>query len=73
MFIKMCKGEAPMKNPTPEQLKSYRLSLGLTQTEAGRVIYTPLRTYQDYEGGKSKMHPGLWELLQAKTDKGENG
>ena len=26
---------ADMKNPTPEQLKSYRLSLGLTQTEAG--------------------------------------
>ena len=57
---------ADMKNPTPEQLKRYRLSLGLTQTEAGRVIYTPLRTYQDYEGGKSKMHPGLWELLQTK-------
>lgn len=59
-----------MSNPTPKQIKDARLSdqAGrLSQTAAAALIYSTLRTWQDWEAGVSKMHPGLWELFLIKT------
>jgi hypothetical protein len=52
--------------PTPDAIRAARLALGLTQTQAGAVIYASLRAWQDYESGARRLHPGLWELWQAK-------
>ena len=52
--------------PTPVQIKDLRLAAGLTQTAAAELIYAPMRTLQDWEGGVARMHPGLWELFQLK-------
>lgn len=32
------------------------------------MIYTPMRTWQDWERGKTRMHPGLWELFSLLVD-----
>ena len=56
-----------MKNPTPAQIRAARLSLGLTQTQAGAVVHCEIRTWQQWEAGDRKMHPAMWELFTLKT------
>jgi DNA-binding transcriptional regulator YiaG len=53
-------------NPAPEAIKTFRLSLGLSQTAFGALVHAGLRTVQDWEAGERRMHPGLWELAQIK-------
>ena len=48
------------------QVRTARTDAGLTQIEAAELIYAPMRTLQDWEGGVNRMHPGLWELFQLK-------
>lgn len=55
------------ESPKPAAIKMARAKAGLTQTDAANVIYSTLRTWQDWEGGISHMHPGLWELWNAKV------
>lgn len=54
-------------NPTPEQIKQARTAAALSQTSAAHLIHSTLRTWQDWEAGKARMHPGLWELFTIKT------
>ena len=54
--------------PTPAQIRAARELVGLTQTEAATLIYSKLRTWQDWESGKAAMHAGLWELFCIKTE-----
>jgi len=54
------------RNPTPEAIREARESALLSQTEAAALIFSKLRTWQDWEAGKARMHPGLWELFQVK-------
>ena len=42
-------------------------AVGIAQQEAGELIHGSRRAWQDYESGARKMHPGLWELFQAKA------
>lgn len=53
--------------PTPDEIKNKRENEGLTQKEAAALIYSKLRTWQDWEAGKAKMHAGLWELFLLKV------
>ena len=53
--------------PAPAEILAAREAAGLTQTEAAAVIYSTLRTWQDWEAGARRMHPGLFELFQLKT------
>lgn len=54
--------------PTPQQIAKARNNAGITQTAAAKLVMSGLRTWQDWEGGKSKMHPGLWELFTIKLN-----
>ena len=53
-------------SPTREEIRAARADSGLTQTAAAQLIYSTLRTWQDWEAGIASMHPGLWELFEAK-------
>lgn len=57
----------PARNPSPAEVRAAREAAGLTQTEAAAVIHSTLRTWQDWEAGKARMHPGLWELFGLKV------
>lgn len=59
----------PAANPTPAQIRAARVAAGLTQTEAAALIYATLRTWQDWEAGKRRMHPAFWELWRAKSSR----
>jgi len=54
------------RSPTPEEIKAERHATGLSQTAAAHLIYSTLRTWQDWESGAAHMHPGLWELFLLK-------
>ena len=59
--------DAPGRNPEPEEIRTARRDAGLTQTEAAQLIHSTLRTWQDWEAGNARMHPGLWELFRMKA------
>ena len=53
--------------PTAAQILAARTAAGLTQTEAAALILSTLRTWQDWEAGARRMHPGLYQLFAIKT------
>jgi DNA-binding transcriptional regulator YiaG len=59
--------KGPAANPPPEQIRAARSAAGLSQTAAAALIYSTMRTWQDWEAGKARMHPGLWELFKLKA------
>jgi len=62
--------KGPSANPAPEAIRAAREAAGLTQTQAGELIHGTLRTWQDWEAGHRRMHPGLWELFGIKVREG---
>ncbi|EBW2268526.1 XRE family transcriptional regulator [Salmonella enterica] len=55
------------KHPDPAEILAKRKEARLTQTEAGKLVYSACRTWQQWEQGKRKMHPAIWELFQIKA------
>ncbi|HCP78955.1 MAG TPA: hypothetical protein DIU11_14880 [Pusillimonas sp.] len=58
--------KSPESNPEPLEIRAAREQAGLTQTEAGKLVYSTLRAWQRWESGERRMHPGLWELFNIK-------
>ena len=57
----------PASNPKPEQIRAAREAAGLTQTQAGELVFGTLRTWQDWEHGARRMHPALWAFFLLRT------
>jgi DNA-binding transcriptional regulator YiaG len=57
----------PFANPSREDILAAREAAGLTQTEAGMMVKSSLRAWQQWESGDRRMHPGLWELFLIRT------
>lgn len=56
-------------NPNPQLIRETRDAAGLSQTAAATLIHSTMRTWQDWEAGIAKMHPGLWELFLIKIER----
>ena len=58
-------------NPTPAEVRAAREAAGLTQSQAAALIYSNLRSWQNWENDHPvdgrKCHPGLFELFLLKT------
>jgi putative transcriptional regulator len=54
-------------NPAPFEIKLAREAAGLTQTQAARLIYSGLRTWQQWEAGTRRMHPAMIEIFRLKV------
>lgn len=54
------------KHPSTTQIKKLRLDSKLTFSKMETIAYTPLRTWQRWEAGDSKMHMSTFELTQIK-------
>ena len=50
--------------PQPAEIKAAREAAGLSQTSAAELVHSGLRTWQQWEAGDRRMHPGLWELFR---------
>ena len=57
----------PAANPTPEDIRDARKRAGLTQREAAALIYATQSAWEDWEQGRRRMHPALWELFRLKV------
>ncbi len=55
--------------PKPGELRALRKRLGLTQDEMGELVHSTWHSYSQWERGRRRMHPGLWELLQIKAQR----
>lgn len=54
-------------HPTPEAIRAAREAAGLTQSEAAMLVHAKLRSWQDWEAGKRRMHMAFWNLFQLKV------
>ena len=59
-------------NPKPDEIVSFRKAAGHTQAQMANMIYSTVRTVQDWEAGVNRMHPGLFELYLTKTHQAGN-
>ena len=50
--------------PTPEEITNERGNL--SQSLAAALIYTTQSRWSDYEKGKNRIHPAIWELFLIK-------
>jgi putative transcriptional regulator len=61
-----------MNSPSPSEIKLARESAGLTQTQAAKLIYKGLKTWQHWESPEGKpehrkMDPAFFELFKIKS------
>lgn len=49
--------------PTPEEVLAVRKAAGMTQEEAGAVLFCSRRGWQEWEKGRRDMHPAFWDLF----------
>lgn len=50
----------------PEMIREWRQATGLTQREAGELIYVSERRWQSWESGEYPMRLAFFELVQLK-------
>lgn len=56
------------ESPTPEQIRATRVDAGISQSSAAAIVYSGLRTWQQWEAGDRRMHPAMWELFLIKLE-----
>jgi DNA (cytosine-5)-methyltransferase 1 len=56
------------KAPKPSEIRASRDAVGLTQSDAARLVYVTLSAWQRWEAGERTIHPAMWELWQIKTE-----
>ncbi len=54
------------ETPEPAEIRAAREAARLSQTAAATLVHSGLRTWQQWEAGDRRMHPGLWELFRLK-------
>ena len=62
------------KRPNPPkhaEVRQLRESFGLSQTQAAELVYSTLRTWQNWEGGQVGMHPAIWAWFRYRVDSGD--
>lgn len=61
------RAKRPASNPSPDEVTKARIAAGLTQQQAAEIVYSGLRTWQQWEAEDRRMHPALFELFLLKT------
>lgn len=62
--------KGPQSNPAPADIRAARKAAGLTQTQAGEMVHSSCRAWQQWESGDRRMHPATWALflIRSSTD-----
>lgn len=53
--------------PSPTLIRTSRLALNLTQSQAGAIVGATARSWRAWESGFRVMPGSKWELFQIKT------
>jgi DNA-binding transcriptional regulator YiaG len=54
-------------SPTPDAIRAWRRERNLSAAQAGALVHTTCRVWQQWEAGERKMHPAFWELARRKA------
>ena len=54
-------------SPSPAAMLAARKAAGLTQNAAAEKCLSALRSWQDWECGKRRMHPAIWQVFLIAT------
>lgn len=57
----------PAATPTPAAIRAAREAAGLTQRAAAALVHASVRGWEDWEAGRRRMHPAMWELFGIKA------
>lgn len=68
--VKSRRMDAPGSTPKPAEIRALRESLGLSQTAAAKIVYSTLRSWQNWEAGDAKMHPAIWAWFRHSVNQG---
>lgn len=60
------RADAPGRTPSPDEIRAAREAAGLSRKEAAWLVHSSVRTFEKWELGAQRMHPGLWELFVRK-------
>ncbi len=52
------------RSPSPAVLKNLREKAELTQAQAAAICLSALRSWQDWEGGRRRMHPAIFRVFE---------
>lgn len=47
-------------SPKGAEIRGLRESFGISQTQAAEMVYSTLRTWQNWEAEEVSMHPAIW-------------
>lgn len=64
------RADSPASNPSPERVRAAREVAGLTQTQAGALVFGTLRAWQSWEDGGPagrRMPAAAWHLFLLRT------
>lgn len=67
IYVEVIREPRREESPSPDEIRSARQAAALTQTEAGAIVHTTCRVWQQWEGGERQMHPAFWELFRIKS------
>ena len=59
------------RSPSPKRILAARKAAGLTQKAAAEKCLSALRSWQDWEYGKRRMHPAIWQVFLHATAPGQ--
>lgn len=54
-------------SPAGSEIRAARVAAGLTQRQAGALIYCSDETWRAWENGRNRMSAALWELWQLRA------
>ena len=60
-----------MINPSPTEIKAWRLSVGLTQAQAAALIGYTARAWENWEQGVRPMRPILFDLARRSVQRSD--
>lgn len=58
--------DAPGRTPKPAEIRAAREDAQLSRRDAAWLVHSSERTWEKWELGAQRMHPGLWELFVRK-------
>lgn len=63
------RAKGPGRNPQPAEIRALRESAGLTQEQAGALVYTTAEVWKQWEAEPGsvkhrRMHPAFWHLFK---------
>lgn len=53
--------------PSSTEVRIARRAAALTQAQAAALVGASAKSWQQWESGLARMHPGLWELFRIKA------